>query len=314
MSINIIKNIFSNSEPCIYMRNVDTNEIWTNKSFFNMIGYISDELSKMNIDDICVNCDKASIYSTNTIKIRLKNHNIVNSRWETHSIENQEVILIQIHKINDDILHMHHNEIRNHLNGIMGFSNILIHDKSNIDEYIMHIIKCSQLISVSIDNLQSDTMAKHKSTDDTSPMYQTETNDLSDSSDKLVTVLHIEDNAVTVELTKAMLNNFSENINYRCAYTGEKGLDLIRELKPDILLLDINLPDISGRYIYNIAKKEGLLKGKHVIFISALDDDAQTGDKSAPETEHYFRKPINGYQFCKLLNSTIESIYNKYYE
>ena len=71
---------------------------------------------------------------------------------------------------------------------------------------------------------------------------------------------------------------------------------------------------MNGRDIYNMVRKEGLLKGKHVIFISALDNNITTDNSLSPETEHYFRKPISGYQFCKLLNSTIENIYTKYYE
>lgn len=309
MAINIIKNIFHMSDPCIYIRNKDSGEIWTNQRFNDILGYTTEDLNKMNIRDIRLESN-----DTDTkIRIKLKNNSIVHSRWDTHMVENNDIILITIHSVDELALSVYQNETRNHLNGIIGFSNILIHDKSNINEYIDNITKCGHMISESLDKLSANRSDEcNRYSGDVSQYNANNPSEISESN--MITILHIEDNHITVELTKAMLSNFNDNINYCFANTGGKGLELIRTLKPEIILLDINLPDANGRDIYNIVKKEGLLKGRHVIFISALDNDITTDNSLSPETEHYFRKPISGYQFCKLLNSTIENIYTKYYE
>jgi CheY-like chemotaxis protein len=380
MAINILKNIFRTSDTCVYIRNNgadignenngnnsennnENNDIWINQRFSDILGYTIDDLRKMDIEDICLEHDKTFN------KIRLKDNNIVHSRWEKHTVENYCVILITIYSINEIILNKYQNDTRNYLNGIIGFSNILIHNKTDADEYISNITECGHMILEALDELsankqvnkQVNNESANKQTNNESANKQINNESAnkqinnesankqinnesvnnqadSESADKqtnndnfvdtlpnlynldkisdtdMITILHIEDNQITVELTKAMLSNFNDNVNYYYANTGEKGLELIRKLKPEIILLDINLPDINGRDIYDIVKKEGLLKKRHVIFISALDNNLMTDTSLSPETEHYFKKPISGYQFCKLLNSTIENIYTKYYE
>lgn len=60
-----------------------------------------------------------------------------------------------------------------------------------------------------------------------------------------VRVLYIEDNAASVDLMKALLTD-AEGFRLRVATTGEIGIQLARAHRPDIVLLDLNLPGMSG--------------------------------------------------------------------
>ncbi len=61
--------------------------------------------------------------------------------------------------------------------------------------------------------------------------------------------------------------------------SGEFGLEMLRTLQPDVLLLDLMLPDIDGWDIYQQMKEDEELTGVPVIIVSARDQtqDAKNG-------------------------------------
>ncbi|RME64631.1 MAG: DNA-binding response regulator [Alphaproteobacteria bacterium] len=75
-------------------------------------------------------------------------------------------------------------------------------------------------------------------------------------------VLLIEDDASTAKSIELMLN--SEGFNIYCTDLGEEGLDLGKLYDYDIILLDLNLPDMHG---YDVLKKLRLAKVNTPILI-----------------------------------------------
>ena len=59
------------------------------------------------------------------------------------------------------------------------------------------------------------------------------------------TVLCIEDHAASMDLVEAMLAGFP-GVRLLKAYTGQEGIHLAQTQKPDLVLLDMRLPDTSG--------------------------------------------------------------------
>ena len=74
--------------------------------------------------------------------------------------------------------------------------------------------------------------------------------------EKKTRLLMIEDNPVESRLIQAHLR--SESLEISSATTGQEGLDLLSTSPPDILLLDLNLPDISGTEILEWIQNKGL--------------------------------------------------------
>ncbi|MFX1346691.1 MAG: response regulator [Promethearchaeota archaeon] len=81
-------------------------------------------------------------------------------------------------------------------------------------------------------------------------------------------ILIIEDNIETLNF----LTRYFGRIGYSCkeARTGKKGLDLLEESKPSILLLDIILPDISGYDVVKSIKSNSDFKDIRIIFLTAV--------------------------------------------
>ncbi len=103
--------------------------------------------------------------------------------------------------------------------------------------------------------------------------------------------LIIEDNENNMYLISFLLQNSNHEIHQ--AYDGQKGVELAKTLKPDLILLDIQLPKMNG---YEVAQKIRLDESLRNIPIVAITSYAMPGDREkAIESgcTGYIKKPIN---------------------
>ena len=87
---------------------------------------------------------------------------------------------------------------------------------------------------------------------------------------------------------------------------GEFGLEFIKSLDPDILLLDLMLPDIDGWEIYRQLKADGELSQLPVIIVSARnqDQDAAAGFKVVGN-DKYVQKPFGIEELLKAVEDVL---------
>jgi len=69
-------------------------------------------------------------------------------------------------------------------------------------------------------------------------------------------ILIIEDEIILLEALKEKLTNIGYEVE--AVYDGEAGLEIIKEKKPDLLVLDILLPGINGYEVMERLKKENI--------------------------------------------------------
>jgi len=86
-------------------------------------------------------------------------------------------------------------------------------------------------------------------------------------------ILIVEDNADNLAVLEAFLEDEYELVN---AEDGKKGLDLALSQKPDLILLDISLPEMDGTEVLAQIRKIDEIKETPVI---ALTAHAMLGDK-----------------------------------
>ena len=109
------------------------------------------------------------------------------------------------------------------------------------------------------------------------------------------TILIVEDNEKNMKLVRDILrHNGHETIE---APTGGEGVRLASERKPDLILMDIQLPDIDGIEALRRIRQDSALDAVAVIAVSAsvMPDDQQKIVTSGFDA--FVTKPINLKQF-----------------
>lgn len=103
-------------------------------------------------------------------------------------------------------------------------------------------------------------------------------------------ILIVDDEADFVELVKYRLARLE--YNFLVAHDGVHALTLARELKPDLILLDIMLPDLDGLSVCTILRRQPATKNTPIIFMSALNGDV-TRRTVAMDAQDFFTKPFD---------------------
>ncbi len=85
------------------------------------------------------------------------------------------------------------------------------------------------------------------------------------------TILVIEDES---GLLMALKERLEEDFDVIVSQTGEEGLEQIKAKIPDLVLLDLMLPGISGEQVLKEIKEKSRTKDLPVIILSAKGDDA----------------------------------------
>lgn len=110
--------------------------------------------------------------------------------------------------------------------------------------------------------------------------------------DTPLTLLYIEDNETNILLVREFLAEHVKNINVLHAYTVKSGIEMARKTRPDIILMDLDLPDLSGFEGFNLLKQEQSLKSIPVIAVSAYVDEENIQLALKLGFEEYITKPI----------------------
>ncbi|MBN1487441.1 MAG: response regulator [Anaerolineae bacterium] len=114
-------------------------------------------------------------------------------------------------------------------------------------------------------------------------------------------VLYIEDNYHNRRIVRKVLS--SRGYTVIEAEDGHKGLEMVRELKPPLLLLDIGLPGMDGMEIVARIKEDEELRETWVI---ALTASAMRGDRERfldAGCDDYLSKPIQVMELIKKVDS-----------
>jgi two-component system cell cycle response regulator DivK len=115
------------------------------------------------------------------------------------------------------------------------------------------------------------------------------------------TVLIVEDN----ELNMKLFNDLLEAHGYRTVQTrnGLEAVGLAREHRPDLILMDIQLPEVSGLQVTQWLKEDAELRDIPVIAVTAF---AMKGDEEKIRQggcEAYLSKPISVAKFLETVRN-----------
>lgn len=120
------------------------------------------------------------------------------------------------------------------------------------------------------------------------------------------TLLYVEDDPVAQEWMQVIFDGqFKE---YYQAYNGQEGLELYKKYKPDIILTDINMPQLNGLEMAEQIK--AIDKNQAIIVMSAFDDKETLLKAINIGIDYFAPKPVN----MEVLNEKIDNVVQTLFE
>lgn len=119
-------------------------------------------------------------------------------------------------------------------------------------------------------------------------------------------VVCIEDELEMIELVKLILSR--HNFQVTGAVGGQQGLDKIAEIKPDLVLLDLMMPEMDGWEVYQKMKASEEMRDIPVIVVTAK---AQSIDRvlglHIARVDDYITKPFGPQELLESVERVLDS-------
>jgi CheY-like chemotaxis protein/two-component sensor histidine kinase len=121
-----------------------------------------------------------------------------------------------------------------------------------------------------------------------------------------VNVLYIEDNPSNIQLVQALLSRLP-HISLLIASSGHMGLQLAEERLPDLVLLDLDLPDISGTEVLARLQGNAATHAIAVVVVSADATDSSVRRLLDAGATAYLTKPLDAQLFLTVVDDAVRS-------
>ena len=125
-----------------------------------------------------------------------------------------------------------------------------------------------------------------------------------------IEILMFEDNPGDVELAREALTEASARKNLTVAEDGEQGLSLLRRegryenaQRPDLILLDLNLPTINGREVLAEIKSDPELRRIPVVILTSSEDENDVQETYNLHANAYVVKPVDLDKYMQVIKA-----------
>ena len=124
--------------------------------------------------------------------------------------------------------------------------------------------------------------------------------------DDAKTVLVVDDDPDACEFLTTVLQD--NGFLATAAKDGTEAITMIDQSVPDLVTLDITMPEKSGVAVYRRLKEDDQLKSVPVIIITGISDDFKrfiSTRRQVPPPEGYISKPVDVEQFMTMVRDLI---------
>ena len=116
-------------------------------------------------------------------------------------------------------------------------------------------------------------------------------------------IVVVEDQPTDLKLLKVVLA--AEGHTVGIAQTAHAAFDLVKEVHPDVLLIDLRLPDMDGLSLARLIKDDPNTKDIPIVAMTAYRDTWTREAVMAAGCDAYIAKPVDTRTLAKQLASTI---------
>ena len=133
---------------------------------------------------------------------------------------------------------------------------------------------------------------------------------MTQASVKVIEILLVEDNPGDVRLTREALRDGKVKNNLHVAVDGEEAMAFLRREgphagapRPDLILLDLNLPKKNGREVLAEVKSDPALMRIPVVVLTTSHDEQDVHAAYEHHANCYITKPVDLEQFLRVVRS-----------
>jgi CheY-like chemotaxis protein len=119
------------------------------------------------------------------------------------------------------------------------------------------------------------------------------------------TVLYVEDNLSNAKLVQRILEQRRPGVELVEAMQGRLALDLARQHHPDLILLDLHLPDLSGAEVLRLLGRDSTTADIPVVVVSADATRSQVERLLEAGALDYVTKPIDVAALLAIVDQTV---------
>jgi len=116
-------------------------------------------------------------------------------------------------------------------------------------------------------------------------------------------VLIVDDNSQNVELLQAYLEELP--VETLIAQDGLEAMEKVRQTQPDLILLDIMMPKMSGFEVCKKLKKDPATRDIPIIMITALNEISDIERSVECGTDDFLTKPVNKLELLTRVKSLL---------
>ena len=118
-------------------------------------------------------------------------------------------------------------------------------------------------------------------------------------------VHYVEDNETNIEVMRGVLA-LRAQVVLETSTLGLDGMAAIRRSRPDLILLDMQLPDISGIELLRHLKRDDMLADIPVVVVSADASPLHVQQALTLGAAHYVTKPLDVSRFLRIVDKLLE--------
>ncbi|MFA5176802.1 MAG: response regulator [Candidatus Omnitrophota bacterium] len=117
-------------------------------------------------------------------------------------------------------------------------------------------------------------------------------------------ILVVDDNEKNVELLEAIL--LAAGFEVLKAYDGKQAIEMTGRERPDLLLLDIMMPQLDGFQVCEILRKDPQNTALPVIMVTAKDKESDIVQSLEKGADEYIVKPINQKELLSKIGNMLD--------
>ena len=118
-------------------------------------------------------------------------------------------------------------------------------------------------------------------------------------------IVMIEDNMENARLASKLLSRAGHQVEV--AGEGESGLEMVNHAAPDMVLVDLGLPDMDGQRVIAIIRQNPDLQGLPIVVVSAWSEEQVRSIAQEYGCDGVIIKPIDTRRFAQEINNYLDA-------